>query len=111
MAKKLTVIGISDIAIIASVIGACELKVHRYNAAFSETAVGELESSVVARFGEPSIRETAAQPFLRYAASPCTKPCAVRLWWETPIIPGIEAWSVEVGQDRIVVHTAHWVSP
>ena len=111
MAKKLFVIGVTALAIIASVVGACEVKVHRYNAAFSEIAVGDPESSVVARFGEPSVRETAARPFLRYAASPCTKPCAVRLWWEMPIIPGIEAWSVELGQDRDVVHTAHWVSP
>jgi hypothetical protein len=111
MAKKLTVIGVTAVAFIASVIGACEVKVHGYNAAFSEVAVGDTESSVVGRFGEPPVWETAAQPYLRYAASPCTKPCAVRLWWEMPIIPGIEAWSVELGQDRDVVHTAHWVSP
>jgi len=40
MAKKLTMIGVAALAIVASVIGACEAKVHHYNAAFSEVAVG-----------------------------------------------------------------------
>jgi hypothetical protein len=111
MAKKLTVIGVTALAIVASVIGACEIKVHHYNAAFSQVEVGDPEATVVARFGEPSVRETAGHPYLRYATSPCTPPCAIRLWWEMPIMPGIEAWSVELGQDRNVVHTAHWVSP
>jgi hypothetical protein len=62
MAKKLTVIGVTALAIIASVIGACEIKVHHYNAAFSQVEVGDQEAMVVARLGEPSVRETARQP-------------------------------------------------
>jgi hypothetical protein len=111
MAKKSTVIGVTAFAIIASVIGACEIEVHHYDAAFSQVVIGDSEATVVGRFGEPSVRETASQPYLRYPSSPCTKPCAVRLWWEMPLLPGIEAWSVELDQDRSVVHTAHWVSP
>lgn len=111
MPKKLTTIGVAALAIVASVIGACEVKVHHYNAAFTEVAVGDSESTVVAKFGKPIVRETATKSYVRYATSPCTKPCAVRLWWEMPIIPRIGGWSVELGEDRNAVHTAHWVSP
>jgi hypothetical protein len=111
MATKLMVIGVTALAISASVVGGCEIKVHHYNAAFSKTAVGDAEALVVDRFGAPSVREDAGKPYLRYATSPCTKPCAIRLWWEMPILPGIEGWSVELGEDRNVVRTTHWVSP
>jgi hypothetical protein len=66
---------------------------------------------VVARMGIPAVRENADKPYLRYASSPCINPCVIRLWWEMPILPGIEGWSVELGEDRNVVKTAHWVSP
>ena len=56
-------IGVTALAIVAFVIGACEVKVHHNNAAFSEVAVGDSESAVVTRFGEPTVRETATQPF------------------------------------------------
>jgi hypothetical protein len=56
MAKKLTVIGVTALAIIASVIDACEIKVHHYNAAFSQVEVGDPEATVVAR-----IRATAGE--------------------------------------------------
>jgi hypothetical protein len=111
MATKLTVLGLTALAISASVIGGCEFKIHHYNAAFSKTAVGDSEALVVDRFGAPSVREDARKPYLLYATSPCMKPCAVRLWWEMPVLPGIEAWSVELGEDRIVLRTTHWVSP
>jgi hypothetical protein len=111
MSKKLTVIGVTTLAVMASVIGACAIKVNRYSAAFSQVKIGDMEETVLARFGEPSVRETGAKPFLLYATSPCTGPCAIRLWWEMPIVPGIEAWSVELGPGRKVIHTAHWVSP
>ena len=111
MAKVFKAIGFAALAVAALVIGACEIKVHHYSAAFSQVAVGDPESKVVVEFGEPTVRETMAQPFLRYASSSCSEPCSIRLWWEMPILPGVEAWSVELGQDRHVVHSAHWVSP
>jgi hypothetical protein len=111
VAKILNVIGVTALALAASVIGACELRVHHYNTAFSLVAVGDPEASVVPRFGPPSIREDSARPYLRYVVSPCTTPCATRLWWEMPILPGIEAWSVELDTDRHVIKTSHWVSP
>jgi hypothetical protein len=111
MSKVLLVIGFTVVAVVTSTIGACEIKARHYNAAFSFLAVGDSEASVVARMGVPAVRESAGQPYLRYATSACTNPCAIRLWWEMPIMPGIEGWSVELGKDRKVVRTSHWVSP
>jgi hypothetical protein len=112
MSKKgLMVIGFAGLAAVISVIGACEIKTRHYNAAFLLVAVGDSEASVVARMGVPAVRERVGQPYLRYATLACTKPCAIRLWWEMPIMPGIEGWSVELGEDRKVVRTSHWVSP
>jgi hypothetical protein len=111
MSKTPMVIGFTVLAVVASVIGACEIKTAHYNAAFSRVAVGDSETSVIARMGAPAVWERAGQPFLRYASSGCANPCTVRLWWEMPIMPGIEGWSVELGKDHNVMRTSHWVSP
>jgi hypothetical protein len=105
------VIGFTALAVVTSVIGACEIKSRHYNTALAHVAVCDSESSVIAQMGTPAVRENAGQPYLRYATSACTSPCAIRLWWELPIMPGIEGWSVELGEDRKVVRTSHWVSP
>jgi hypothetical protein len=108
-------IGVAALAVITFVIVAFALtfalRVHHFTAAFSQVAVGDSEASVVARLGEPSFRERAGQPYLRYTGTPCTTPCATRLWWEWPIMPGIKAWSVELGENRDVVRTYRWKSP
>ena len=112
MSKKgLMVIGFTALAVVTSVIGACEITSRHYNAAFAHVAVGDSESSVIAQMGRPAVRENVGQPYLRYATSACTNPCAIRLWWEMPIMPGIEGWSVELGENRKVARTSHWVSP
>ena len=84
-------------------IGACEIKVHHYNAAFSQVTVGNSEALTVARMGAPAVRERAAQPYLRYAISGCTKPCAIRLWWEKA---AIRRWRVGAHSDRSTI--AHY---
>lgn len=104
-------IGITGIAVITFIVGACVVKIRHYDAAFSRVAVGDSEASVVARLGNPGVREPTGQPYLRYTGSPCRSPCVTRLWWEWPIMPGMEAWSVEVGADRTVVRTYRWESP
>ena len=103
-------------ALVALAIGATvtieAIFVHRYNVALEETRPGDGEDQVVARFGEPYLREFPSKPFYRYADRPCTAPCAVRLWWENPILRGgFEAWSVEMSAERKVLNSAHWVSP
>ena len=97
-------------ALVAGIAG-CTLAVARYDRAFEATRDGEPASVVVERFGSPSVRENAAQPFVIYASNRCVAPCVVRLWWEHPVLKGIEAWSVESGANNDVVHKAHWVSP
>ncbi len=84
---------------------------NRYGRAFEESSVGEMQAVVVGRFGEPSVWEMQEQPFLRYANEGCKSPCVERLWWEHPLLRGIEAWSIEFGREGKVVRKAHWVSP
>jgi hypothetical protein len=81
------------------------------DSAFEQTAIGDSESQALGRFGPPDHVEPTGQPFLRYTGAACETPCQSRLWWEDAILPGIGAWSVELGADRRVVHTARWVSP
>ncbi len=109
--RILKIIGITAVAAITFVVGACAIKVHHYDAAFSRVAVGDSEASVLTRLGDPSFREPTGRPYLRYTGSPCVTPCMTRLWWEWPLMPGIEAWSVELGKDRTVVRTYRWESP
>jgi hypothetical protein len=111
MSKALMMVGFAVIAVATFAIGACEVKTQHYNAAFSRVAIGDTAAAVIAKMGPPAVQEHAGQPYLRYATSGCTNPCAIRLWWELPIMPGVEGWSVELDRGARVVHTAHWVSP
>lgn len=108
-AVKLSVL-VFVVAGVASV-GACSWRVHLYNEAFAAVKVGDTEQQVIASFGKPGFREPADTAFLRYTATTCAKPCVERLWWEWPIAPGIEAWSVELTSEHKVLRTYHWVSP
>jgi len=92
-------------------VGGCAALVARYERAFEATTDGEQTSFVVDRFGEPTVRELPAEHYLRYAGRACQAPCALRLWWEHPVLRGIEAWSVEFDDSGKVVHKAHWISP
>jgi hypothetical protein len=81
------------------------------DSAFVQTAIGDTEVQVLGRFGPPDYVEPIGQPYLRYTGAPCEAPCQSRLWWEDAIFPGIGVWSVELGADHTVTHTARWVSP
>jgi hypothetical protein len=104
---------IVDIIAIAAVGGiiSCSRGVSRYERAFETTKEGELSSTVIGRFGSPSVREIPTHPYLVYASAGCKTPCALRVWWEHPVLKGIEAWSVEFDDKDRVIHKAHWVSP
>jgi len=109
--KLISGIGIAALALAVIVIGSCTLKVHSYDSAFSKVNIGDTEDSVVARLGVPNYRERAFDPYLRYTGTPCVAPCVSRLWWEWPIMPGIEAWSIEVDKNHTVLSTYRWESP
>jgi len=96
---------------VVAVVGDCSWRVHRYDSTLAAVKVGDTEPQVIARLGSPSFREPAGVPYLRYTGSACAAPCAERLWWELPIAPGVEAWSVELTSERKVLRTYHWVSP
>lgn len=110
--KRFTkILGVVIAFVPALVLGSCAYAVARKEKAFSETVDGDTRSTVVARFGSPDIEENAGNPYLGYANSGCQAPCEVRLWWEHPVLRGIEAWSVEFDGQGKAVHSAHWVSP
>jgi hypothetical protein len=79
--------------------------------AFNSINLGDAENSVVARFGNPSVREGPENLFSRYSSTKCQAPCIERLWFENRIVFDLEAWSVSLGSDRKVVEKYHWVSP
>jgi hypothetical protein len=109
--KLVSGIGIAALAIVILVVGSCTMKVHHYNYAFAKVNIGDSEDSAVARLGVPSYREREFDPYLRYTSTPCVAPCVSRMWWEWPIMPGIEAWSIEVDKNRTVLKTYRWESP
>ena len=84
---------------------------YKRNAAFTQTRVGDKEQDVISRFGAPDHRESSDKPYSLYTGVACTPPCQTRLWWEDSLLPGISAWSVELGTDRRVVKTTRWSSP
>jgi hypothetical protein len=105
-----TVLAVVGVLLPAVLIGGCSYQVSRYERSFESTTDGDTLQAVVQKFGEPSVRESAAAPFKRYATHACTAPCQVRLWWEHPVLKGVEAWSVEFSEGR-EIDKAHWVSP
>lgn len=106
-------IALSLLAISVVGVATCSYIVSRYERAFEATANGDPYSLVVERFGKPSVIEYASQPFLRYAmpSQAGNTPCAFRVWWEHPVLMGIQAWSVEFDDKNQAIHTTHWLSP
>jgi len=92
-------------------IGGCSYVVAGYERAFDATTDGDSLAQVMSRFGEPGVTERRGVLFERYAARPCSGECSVRLWWEHPILRGLEAWSIELDGTGRVIHKAHWVLP
>ena len=101
----------SLVGAVAFGVGAIAHQVDRYATAFADTRNGESQVVVVDRFGQPSAHELKGQPFLRFSNSGCEAPCSQRLWWEHPVLRGVEAWSDEFDSENRVIHKAHWVSP
>jgi hypothetical protein len=111
MRRVIMVLGGTLIVAFASVIVGCERKVRFYGSGLAKVQIGDSEELVVSRLDQPSVKELEDRPFLRYATKPCFGQCKARLWWEWPILPGVEAWSVELDAGGRVIDTAHWVSP
>ena len=97
---------VTPIALVAG----CSYQVHRFERSFETTKDGDSLQTVIERFGNPDVRETNAELFARYASIRCAAPCEARLWWEHPVLKGMEAWSVEFSSGH-VIHKGHWVSP
>ena len=105
-------IAIAGVAAVAfSYITICSYVQAKRQEAFNSVNEGDTASSVVARFGTPSVREGPEKPFSRYGASRCQSPCVERLWFENRLALDLEAWSVSLGSDGRVVKKSHWVSP
>ena len=111
MKKIVATVSLVLMAAAVAFVSSCSIQANRRTDQLASIVVGDSEESVVARLGKPRVREPASQPYLLYATSACTVPCATRLWWEWPVFRGVEAWSVELDISNKVVGTAHWVSP
>ena len=85
--------------------------VNRYTRDVGRIELGSSESEVVNVVGKPSHREATNKIYARYASTPCSDPCHIRLWWEAPLLPGLEAWSVEFDRNGKAIKKTHWVSP
>ena len=110
MKRVVAVFGLTLLAAAIAFIASCTSKANQHTAQLAKISPGDSEASVLVKLGQPRIRENADQPFLLYATDGCTNPCATRLWWDLPFLPGIEAWSVELDSSHKVIRTAHWVS-
>ena len=111
MRRVFKILSFLVVASIVVSVGACLFIVMGYEQAFEETIDGDTKTIVSQRFGSPSLIEPSTKPYLRYASVPCKAPCVERLWWEHPVLRGIEAWSVEFDANGKVVDKAHWASP
>jgi hypothetical protein len=78
---------------------------------FERIKIGDTKDTVINVLGKPSQSEHPGILFSRYASSQCHAPCTERLWFENPLILGIEAWSFEIDKNNKVIDKAHWVSP
>ena len=99
------------LAVAVVFVSSCFIQSNRRTAQLSKVVAGDSEASVLARLGQPRLRENGGQPYLLYATNGCTAPCVTRLWWEWPLLHGFEAWSVELDNSNKGVRTTHWLSP
>ena len=98
------------VLLIVLAIGGCTLRSHFLTKRLAEIRLGDTEELVLSKLGEPGLKELPGAPYSRYASTPCSNPCAERLWWDGHFMD-IEAWSVSLDSNRKVIDTAHWVSP
>lgn len=110
--RVMTIVLLAFGAVIAALIGACSFTSHSRNTAFDAVQVGDTETAVITHFGtQPSVREKPGALFTRYASRPCSGECVERLWFENRLSFDMEAWSVELDKNSIVVKKSRWVSP
>jgi hypothetical protein len=101
----------ASIVVVLLYAGTCMYVRAKRQEAFNSIKVGDAADSVVARFGNPSVRERPEKLFPRYASTKCQAPCVERLWFENRLALDLEAWSVSLGSDGKVVEKYHWISP
>lgn len=81
------------------------------NSAYQSTKLGDSKSSVITRFDLPYVEKASGEPFVRFDSKGCRSPCQERLWFESRLSFGIEAWSVDFDQEGRVIDKYHWTSP
>jgi hypothetical protein len=111
MGKLFKYLALLSLAVAVIFVASCSVQASRKTSALGQIAAGDTAESAIARLGQPSRREPPGRPYLLYDVRGCLSPCATRLWWDWPLLRGIEAWSVELDSSSRVVKTTHWVSP
>ncbi len=103
---------LSSVCSIGGTVATCSYKSLVRNAAFDAVALGDLEASVIAKFGtQPSVSEKQGALFARYASQPCSGECEKRLWFENRLSLDTEAWSIELDGSGRVIRKSRWISP
>ncbi|HEX7643028.1 MAG TPA: hypothetical protein VF472_12550 [Burkholderiaceae bacterium] len=92
-------------------LGSCEYLSTTGRHAFDGVRVGNTKTEVIQRLGLPYHVQKAGEDFNAYASDRCSGACTERLWFRNPLSVGIEAWSLDMGQDGRVVNKAYWISP
>ena len=103
------------VAAIASYIVASQVISFAQNRAMHAVTVGTTEGRARASFWFTPEPETANHPGPAAAfaveSTRCMRPCVLRLWWVHPLLPGLEAWTVDIDKDDKVIGRSHWSSP
>ena len=111
MTRPLYLIALVALVGVVAPLTYCSVSNSRYERNFAGVPLGMSEQAVLNLMGQPDHRELPDNIYSRYASVRCQVPCHTRLWWESPLLPGVEAWSIEFDATGKVVHKAHWVSP
>jgi hypothetical protein len=93
--------------LVAMPLGYCHARTTQLNAAFNTVAIGDAEDDVVAKMGRP---HRTIEGCGYYHGRPAAG-CAQEFVYFPPWTIVDEAWSVSFNESKVVISTAHFVSP
>ena len=91
-------------------VAACCVFSNSRKEAFYQVQTGDTRQAVLARFGKPTHVEREGVVFKHYSSTPCTAPCAERLWFENRLNSELEVWAVSLDRHGRVVDKNYLIS-
>jgi hypothetical protein len=83
--------------------------------AINALAIGDTETRARELFwftpGEETPAHTGPARGWTTSGTRCTLPCVRRLWWVHPLLPDLEAWTVDLNDQGKVIASYRWSSP